>query len=267
MKWDAFDDIRTPAAWLDQARELTETPRRRRTWSPRAKGALIAACLCVAVVGTTVATQSIWNTPIQLEIAGLDLESVTPEFPTPIQASEYSDYIQNKMEVQAPNAVPSEDPAENWAECNERFGGMLLDTSYPMEQYTTSVRTDENGDLWYASVMSEIGTSDDSVINLDAQVYGESGAGIEWEFRMFPGDYNISTDTYVTANGFETTILVGSKEERPIEDSEDISPATATVYAFFTYDHVFYTIHADQYGQTDTTKLLTIVKEVLDSFQ
>lgn len=39
MKWDAFDDIRTPAAWLDQAKELTETPRRRRrTWSPRAKG-------------------------------------------------------------------------------------------------------------------------------------------------------------------------------------------------------------------------------------
>ena len=30
MKWDVFDDIRTPAAWLDQAKELTETPRRRR---------------------------------------------------------------------------------------------------------------------------------------------------------------------------------------------------------------------------------------------
>lgn len=60
MKWDAFDDIRTPAAWLDQAKELTETPcRRRRTWSPRAKGSLIAACLCVAVVGTAFAVELI----------------------------------------------------------------------------------------------------------------------------------------------------------------------------------------------------------------
>lgn len=60
MKWDAFDDICTPAAWLDQAKELIETPRRRRrTWSPRTKGALLAVCLCAAVVGTAFAVELI----------------------------------------------------------------------------------------------------------------------------------------------------------------------------------------------------------------
>ena len=67
MKWDAFDDICPPAAWLDQAKELIETPRRRRrTWSPRTKGALLAVCLCAAVVGTAFAAALIWGTPVTI---------------------------------------------------------------------------------------------------------------------------------------------------------------------------------------------------------
>ena len=128
MKWDAFDDIRTPAAWLDQAKELTETPRRRRrTWSPRAKGALLAACLCAAVVGTAFAAALIWGTPVTIILPDETNYLVQADI-THLSPEEYSPAIQSALAALDPDDPNSGNNLyqDSWADCADFLGFDLL---------------------------------------------------------------------------------------------------------------------------------------------
>ena len=91
MKWDAFEQISAPRAWRENARALAEQPLPQKQKRPvPARFAGIAACLCVAAVGTAAAAALIWGTPVLITLPDethylvqTDVTHLSPEEYTP----------------------------------------------------------------------------------------------------------------------------------------------------------------------------------------
>ena len=286
MKWDAFDDIRTPAAWLDQAKELTETPRRqRRTWSPRAKGALIAACLCVAVVGTVIASETLgvqifgaFSTP------GRSGYSVLADLQT-YEMEQFSQALQEDLELNQPQIT--HDTLRSAAD----YVGLpvlsnhLLEQSEPGSAFTSPyiVQTDLSveGDIITKGAPEKVAIRFERLIDhvfvsvdiIAFTEYADLSDGIP--ASIGPGtalvydsmgkligtqtfQYEFSSENYPMANGDTATVVSILQENAP-----------ARYNAYFVHDGLLYEIYA---GSVDTLEeppadFLDIIKNVLDSFE
>lgn len=280
MKWDAFDDIRTPAAWLDQAKELIETPcRRRQTWSPRAKGALIAACLCVAVVGTVVAAergllvQIVRGDDSLSQYLGYDVagryEVMTSER---IPAESFSTAAREAAAGEA--ASPSPGYAfSSWEDAEAFLGLNLMDnpmldsgdlktTVMSMEQEFVSGRCivrlwsePETEELYYVAVNGTFDTELADVEVLATITTENAPDGISMGYLLAFDETELAEaepQAYVTASGTEAIILQDTNEQR-------------TYVAYLTVDHVLFQLNIDSVYIGDDAAL-TKLKDILDHF-
>ena len=280
MKWEAFDHIRAPQAWLDQAKALADAPaRRRRTWSPRAKGALLAACLCVAVVGTVVAAES-----------GLLLRIVRGDD----SLSQYLGYdVAGRYEVMTSERIPAESfsaaareaaageaasPSpgyafSSWEEAEAFLGLNLMDN--PMldsgDLKTTVVSTDqesvsgrcivrlwsepETGALCYAAVHGTFDT-ELAVVEVLAAITTENAPdSIAMGYLLAFDETELAEaepQTYVTSSGTEAIILQDTNEPR-------------TYVAYLAVNHVLFQLSIDSVHIGDDAAL-TKLKDILDHF-
>ena len=263
MKWDAYDDIRTPAAWLDQAKELTETPRsRRRTWSPRAKGALLAACLCAAVVGTAFAAALIWGTPVTIILPDETNYLVQADI-THLSPEEYSPAIQSALAALDPDDPNSGNNLyqDSWADCADFLGFDLLghpwlDYGYDWSGSGHDMTPDNAVDHpFYANVTgadghlqwAEVRASrrvDGVEFSLGASIYGE---GYPSDIPTMAEGWDAPGQSYQMACGLEAQIVTSQKE-----------PLTQV---YFATEHVQYWLTA-----TVGEEGGGLVREYLDQF-
>lgn len=200
MRWEAFDEIRTPQGWLEQARTLkTKDCPNRSIRSRISKMALAVACLCFMVVGTAFAAEILWGVPVSIfrpdetdsgyYIIETDVKHLTPD--------EYSGQIRAALAALDPDDPNSGNNLyqDSWADCADFLGIPLLmhpwmDMEFdwsnsghdltPDENVPNPFRTDimeEDGHLLFADAHA-FRRIDGIEFSLSATVYGEMDSSL-----------------------------------------------------------------------------------------
>lgn len=261
MKWEAFDDIKTPAGWTAAAKTVEQNTGRRRPVRP-VRAALIAACVCLVLAGTAVAAGKLWGIPVTLFTPSEWENTVivdTAEL-RHLTASEYSEPIREAIASLGADSFHTEDiPQPDWAACEEFLGVALLKHPWLNADVSqtgghTITREPQVTLPYAAGVWSENGSlqsayaqailrADGVELVLTASIYGEADTEqpILWDSREG------SIETYDMACGLTASILTS--------DSEGLT------IVYFATDTVQYRLAA-----ACGTESAALIHEFLDGF-
>ena len=246
MKWDAFEQISAPRAWRENARALAEQPLPQKQKRPvPARFAGIAACLCVAAVGTAAAAALIWGTPVLITLPDETHYLVQTDV-THLSPEEYTPALCDALAALDPDDPNSGNNLyqDSWASCGEFLGLDLLghpwlDYDYDWSGSGHDMTPDAQvAHPFYANVAgadgllqwAEVRASrrvDGVEFALGATVYGEDYSS---DIPTMGEGLDAPGQTYQMACGLEAQIVTSQEE-----------PLTMV---YFATDHVQYLLTA-----------------------
>lgn len=269
----------------EQLAGLPEKKRRPRT----VKWAMIAACLCMALVGTAAAAGAFPKLivtdafqavrPDGKEISGYTVQGGVVEIPLEKLSDEARTFAAEQMRL------PATKDCESWSAAEEFIGievanNSVLDQLEPAESsvsydgkeipfrcgVTISGRCDEPScielkvayrlDFAREPGISQGGFANDIGIGVSAMLYMDSSYSLETDAEQqyrFQGIKGVTTETYVTPGGLETVIATMPREKETF------------YFAHFVLNGARFEIFAGH--GPDPEQTLEVLKQVLDAFE